>query len=70
MTYDVYAMFREGSYKVAEGSDQNHVSDFAERVCAKLGVQPMAMATLTRGEHTLRGKIFSIEDLMNQGKGK
>lgn len=63
MTYDVYAMFKEGSYKVAEGNNVDHVMDFAERICKSIDQWPMAFATLTRGEHTINGKIFSFEDL-------
>ena len=33
MTYDVYAMFREGSYLVASSNDRDHGSVVAERVC-------------------------------------
>lgn len=63
MTYDVYAMFREGAYLVATSNSAEHGSDFAERVCKSIGVWPMAFATLTRGKGTLRGPIFTINDL-------
>jgi hypothetical protein len=63
MTYDVYAMFKEGSYKVAEGNNAEHAADFAERACKSIGQWPMAFATLIRGEHTINGKIFTFEDL-------
>ncbi len=63
MVYEVYAMFREGSYLVATSNSAEHGSDFAERVCKAIGVWPMAFATLTRGEHALRGPIFSLNDL-------
>lgn len=68
MTYDVYAMFREGSYLVTSSNDQSHGADFAERVCKELEQWPMAFATLTRGEHTIRGNIFSINDLKARSK--
>jgi len=68
MTYDVYAMFREGSYLVASSNDANHGSVVAERVCKELGQWPMAFATLTRGEHTIRGNIFSFNDLKTRSK--
>lgn len=63
MTYDVYAMFREGSYLVASSNDQNYGAEVAERICKELSEWPMAFATLTRGEHTIRGNIFSFNDL-------
>jgi hypothetical protein len=68
MTYDVYAMFSEGSYLVASSNDANHGSVVAERVCKELGQWPMAFATLTRGEHTIRGNIFSFNDLKARSK--
>jgi hypothetical protein len=68
MTYDVYAMFREGSYLVASSSDQSHGLDFAERICKTIGEWPNAFATLTRGEHTLRGPIFTFNELKARSK--
>lgn len=68
MTYDVYAMFSEGSYLVASSNDANHGSVVAERACKELGQWPMAFATLTRGEHTIRGNIFSFNDLKARSK--
>ncbi len=67
MTYDVYAMFKEGSYLVASATDSEHGLDFAERVCKKMGQWPMAFATLIRGEHVINGNIFNLEDLKNRG---
>ena len=68
MTYDVYAMFREGSYLVASSNDAKHGSEVAERVCKEIGQWPMAFATLTRGEHSLKGNIFSFNDLKARSK--
>lgn len=63
MTYDIYAMFSEGSYLVATSNDRDHGMETAERVCKQLGQWPMAIAALTRGEHTLKGKVFTLEAL-------
>lgn len=63
MTYDVYALFSEGSYLVASSNDANHGSVFAERVCKELGQWPNAFAVLTRGEASLKGNIFTVADL-------
>ena len=63
MTYDVYAMFLEGSYLVASSNDQEHGLSFAERICEEVGAWPNAFATLTRGEHTIRGPIFTLNEL-------
>lgn len=68
MTYDVYAMFREGSYLVASSNDADHGSVVAERVCKELGQRPMAFTTLIRGEHTLKGNVFSFKDLKARSK--
>lgn len=68
MTYDVYAMFREGSYLVASSNDANHGSMVAERVCKELGQWPNAFAVLTRGEAALKGNIFSFNDLKARSK--
>lgn len=68
MTYDVYAMFREGSYLVTSSNNANHGAEVAERVCKELGEWPMAFATLTRGEHSLKGNIFSFNDLKARSK--
>ncbi len=67
MTYDVYAMFKEGSYLVASSNDQTHGAAVAERVCKQLDQWPMAFATLSRGEHTLRGPIYTVADLKKRG---
>ena len=63
MTYDVYAMFKEGNYLVASATDSEHGLDFAERICAEIGKWPNAFAALTRGEHTIRGPIFTLNEL-------
>lgn len=63
MTYDVYAMFREGSYLIASSTDQEHGLNFAERICKELDAWPNGFATLTRGEHTIRGPIFTLNEL-------
>lgn len=63
MTYDAYAMFKEGSYKVAEGNNAEHAMDVAERVCKQIGQWPMAFAAVIRGEHFINGSIFTLEDL-------
>ena len=68
MTYDVYAMFREGSYLVASSNDANHGSVVAERVCKELGQWPMAFACLTRGEASLKGNIFTVAELKARSK--
>ena len=67
MTYDVYAMFKEGSYLVASGNDADHTEAVAERVMRELPSYPMATATLTRGEHVIRGPIYSMADLRRRG---
>lgn len=63
MTYEVYAMFREGSYLVVTSTDREHGMDFAERVCNKLGVWPVGFVSGVRGELKIKGKIFSSKDL-------
>jgi hypothetical protein len=63
MTYDVYAMYADGSYLVASGNDSAHTQDFAERVLRGRADYPMAIATLTRGEHSLRGPIYDMAAL-------
>lgn len=68
MTYDVYAMFKEGNYLVASATDSEHGLDFAERMCVTIGQLPMAFAALVRGEHSINGNIFSINDLKARSK--
>jgi hypothetical protein len=63
MTYDVYAMYKDGSYLVASGNDSAHTEAVAERVMRELSEYPPAIATLIRGEHVIRGPIYSMEDL-------
>lgn len=64
MTYDVYAVYPEGSYLVAESTDQKIGTEFAEAILEKFGIVPFAVATLTRGVHTLRGEIFDLDALI------
>lgn len=66
MTFDVYAIYPEGSYLIASSTDQKHGTDFTETILQKLGIVPMAVATLTRGEHTIRGAIFDFGALINK----
>lgn len=66
MTYDVYAMFPEGSYLVATSNDLDHGMEHAERVCDQLGQWPMAFTALKRGEHSLKGNIFTLAQLSNR----
>lgn len=66
MTYDIYAVYPEGAYKVAESNNAEHGMDLAERVCKSLGVWPYGFASLIRGEHVLNGTIFNLEDLKNR----
>lgn len=62
MTYDVYAIYPEGSYLVATSTDRKHGMDFADDLLKGLGIGPVAVATLTRGEHIIRGEIFTFMD--------
>lgn len=68
MTYDVYAMFREGSYLVASSNDREHGLDFAERICMEIGAWPMGFVSGTRGELQLNCEIFSLNDLKARSK--
>lgn len=68
MTYDVYAMFREGSYLVASSNNADHGEALAERICVQLDEYPIAFATLTRGEHTLKGNVFTFAELKARSK--
>jgi hypothetical protein len=63
MIYEVYAMFREGAYHVATGNNGEHAADLCARVCHQIGQWPMAIATLTRGEHILNCQIFTLDQL-------
>ena len=67
MIYDIYAMFTEGSYLVVSSNDAEHGADLADRVCKELNQWPMAFATLTRGEHVIRGEISTVQDLKRRG---
>lgn len=66
MIYEVFAMYPEGAYKVAEGTDRDHCADFAERSCKAIGQWPYAFLTLIRGKNEINAKIFSFEDLKNR----
>jgi len=68
MVYDVYAVFPEGNYLVASGTHREDCADFAEQVCRDLGQWPRGFATLTRGEHVIRGNLFSVADLKKRKK--
>lgn len=67
MIYDIYAMFMEGSYLVASSNDSNHGMDMCEKVCRRIGQQPMAISAMIRGEHVLNGNIFNLNDLNKRG---
>jgi hypothetical protein len=63
MTYDIYAMFSSGAYKVCESNDSDAGLDMAERVCKEIGVWPSAFASLVRGVHTLNTTLYSLNDM-------
>ena len=67
MTYDAYAMFKEGSYRIAEGNCQEAVLDLAERVCKQMGVSPMGYVAGARGELKLNCELFELKDLQERG---
>ena len=63
MTYDVYAIMPKASYLVASGSDADHATAMADRVLASMGIVPWGVATLVRGEHSIRGVVLPVEAL-------
>lgn len=63
MTYTVYAIFSEAAYQVATGNDQDHVMDFAERVCKKIGQWPNGFLCGDAKELKFNGKILQLQDL-------
>ena len=67
MTYDIYAMWPTGSYLIASSNNAEHGSEVADRVCKQLGHWPHGFAVLTRGEATLKGPVFGLEDLKRKG---
>ena len=66
MTYDIYAMFKEGAYLVASSNEHEHGMDTAEQVCKKIGTWPMGFAALIRGEHVLNCDIFTLKELLTR----
>ena len=67
MTYDAYAMFKDGCYHIAHGNCQEAVLDMAERVCKQMGVWPMGFVAGVRSELKLNCKIFELKDLKQNG---
>lgn len=65
-TYDIYAVYPEGAYKVAESNDAQHGMDCAERACKLINQWPYGFASLIRGQHVYNGQIFTFEDLKNR----
>lgn len=63
MTYDIYAVYQEGSYKVSESTHAEHGMDHAQRVCKSIKRFPMGIAAITRNEGSIRGPIFNLNDL-------
>lgn len=61
--FDVYAMYPDASYLVASGNDSQHATDMADQVLKELGITPWGVATLTRGEHTIRGPVYGVKEL-------
>ena len=68
MTYEVYAMFREGAYLVCTSTDREVGLDFAERICNRLNTWPMGFVSGTRGELKLNCKIFNYDQLEARSK--
>jgi hypothetical protein len=63
MTYDIYAIYKEGAYKVAESTHADHGMDCAQRACTQIGQWPMGFAALIRGEHVFNGDKFTFDQL-------
>ena len=68
MTYEVYAMFREGSYLVCTSTDKEVGLDFAERVCKSLNAWPLAFVAGARDELKLNCEIFTYDQLEARSK--
>jgi hypothetical protein len=66
MTYAVYAMFEEGSYRVATSNDHQHGLDVAERVCRDIGQWPLGF--VSGPEHTLKlnCEVYDLADLQKR----
>lgn len=60
MTCDVYAILPNCNVLVASGNHRDHTMDFADRVISKLRMHTLAVATLNRGEHVIRGNCISL----------
>ena len=67
-TYEVYAMYREGSYLVVTSNSIDHASDMAQRMRKTLSTYPMRFISRPRGEFTLRGNIFTVDQLKGRYK--
>jgi hypothetical protein len=65
-TYEIFAVYPEGAYKVAESTCAEHGLDFAANLCKQIGQWPWAFASLVRGEHEYNGNRFTFEDLKNR----
>jgi hypothetical protein len=66
MTYDIYAIYKEGSYKVAESTHADHGMDLAARTCNQINQWPMAITAIIRGEHCIKGNLFTLDQLKNR----
>lgn len=64
--FDTYALYPEGSYLVVSGSHREETEKVTDKILEYYGIVPPAVATLTRGVHTLKGETFSVYDLINK----
>jgi hypothetical protein len=65
MTYEIYALFPKGSYLVSVTNDAEFGLDGAEKFCKDHNIKPHGYASIIRGEHTIRGNVFTLNDLIN-----
>ena len=70
MTFQVFAMYPEGSYLVAESNDAAHADSHGDRVLKALGIVPHAVARIIKNEHTIKGDKFTIAQLIAAKGGK
>jgi hypothetical protein len=68
MTYEVYAMFREGAYLVCTSTDREIGLDFAEHICKGHDIWPMGFVSGTRSELNLNCEIFTFDQLKARSK--
>lgn len=69
-TFEIYVVFAEASYMVITTNDPEMGMDSAHRLCTGVGLVPLGIAALVKGEHKLAGTVLGLKEFEQKAKNQ